>query len=396
MENILPLVQNAGLIALALMFFGTQSRFPEAGEPAWMQGVTGLMFGFGAMLCMLLPVEIRPGVIIDARHAVIALTAPFCGPVAALIATGMAMGTRLWIGGAGAVPGAAGLAITLLTSLAFARWVQPRGAGYDMLQLVWLGLIFHANVLPVFMFPLKVALATLEEMFLPLIVVNMICVTLFGRYLNINLRRAVRETRLRREAGTDSLTGLSTRRDFELRGGEKFVQAHLTGRPLSLAVFDLDHFKTVNDTYGHAVGDAVLITFSALLTRRVRSNDLVGRYGGEEIVVLLEGAGREDALKIVNRIRLDFARHMFDGGTRHFHVTTSAGVASMTGSNANDFGELFRNADKALYKAKAQGRNRVVAAPDAGRGSRGRGAAAQSGEAPRPPGPAAVAAGRNG
>ncbi|MEO8342879.1 MAG: diguanylate cyclase, partial [Gallionella sp.] len=160
----------------------------------------------------------------------------------------------------------------------------------------------------------------------------------------------------------DSLTGLlnHTAIKDQLEGEVAWVIREK--KPLSFAMVDIDNFKLVNDSYGHPVGDRVIKSLSRLLKQRLRTSDLVGRYGGEEFAIVLVNADGPTALKVLDTIRDDFSqlRHLADG--QDFPVTFSCGIASV--SQFSDITKLSDAADKALYKAKHAGRNRVMLADD--------------------------------
>lgn len=160
----------------------------------------------------------------------------------------------------------------------------------------------------------------------------------------------------------DSLTGLLNHTAIkDLLDGE-VAGTIRQKRPLSFAMVDIDHFKQVNDSYGHPVGDRVIKSLSRLLKQRLRSSDLVGRYGGEEFAVVLVDADRMTARKVLDTIRDDFSqlRHLAEG--KEFSVTFSCGIADV--SQFPDAAKLSDAADKALYKAKHAGRNQVMLADD--------------------------------
>lgn len=171
--------------------------------------------------------------------------------------------------------------------------------------------------------------------------------------------------RLKRLANTDDLTGLPNRRSFfkalerELERSERYDQ------PVSVVLLDLDHFKQVNDTWGHPVGDRVLISAARAVEGICRDSDVPGRIGGEEIAVLLLQTDVIEAELVAQRIRRRIAQvdHMVPGD--HINVTASFGVAT-TGPNREGVDALMAAADEALYKAKNSGRNCVVLAPPAG------------------------------
>lgn len=160
----------------------------------------------------------------------------------------------------------------------------------------------------------------------------------------------------------DSLTGLLNHTAIkDLLDGE-VAGAIRQKKPLSFAMIDIDHFKQINDSYGHPVGDRVIKSLSRLLKQRLRSSDLVGRYGGEEFAVVMVDADMTTAMKVLDTIRNDFSqlRHISD--EKEFTVTFSCGIADI--SQFPDAARLSDAADKALYKAKHAGRNRVMLADD--------------------------------
>lgn len=160
----------------------------------------------------------------------------------------------------------------------------------------------------------------------------------------------------------DTLTGLGNRRFFDRTISFELQRAARTGTPLSLVMIDLDHFKDVNDTHGHATGDAVLVGLGELLSRSLRVYDLAARIGGEEFCLILPGASLRQAEELAERILDEFRGMTFEapeGGV--FSVTFSAGVVTVMGrKNLPDAKTLLNDADALLYEAKRQGRNRVV------------------------------------
>jgi two-component system cell cycle response regulator len=163
-------------------------------------------------------------------------------------------------------------------------------------------------------------------------------------------------------AVTDQLTGLHNRRYMQGRLDALAKRASAGGEPVACLVIDIDHFKKINDSFGHQVGDDVLREFAVRLASNVRAIDLPVRYGGEEFVVVMPDTRLEDAHRIAERIRLHVAGSPFRvlGGEELLSVTISIGVASSLGED--DVPQaLLRRADEAMYEAKASGRNRVIA-----------------------------------
>jgi diguanylate cyclase (GGDEF)-like protein len=167
--------------------------------------------------------------------------------------------------------------------------------------------------------------------------------------------------RLLKMSQTDGLTGVDNRRHIEQRLTEMYEHGARLAEPLACVMCDVDHFKSVNDTYGHQVGDAVLKQVAGILHESAREIDRVGRYGGEEFIVLLPGANVDDAVAFAERVReaVEAREFTYEGGT--LHRTLSAGVAAWPHPDVRHQEALVKAADDALYVAKARGRNRVVA-----------------------------------
>ena len=166
---------------------------------------------------------------------------------------------------------------------------------------------------------------------------------------------------LRRLATRDQLTGLLNRREFERILTEEEERARRFGLPLSLVMVDIDHFKMVNDTHGHPVGDIVLREVARRVAAEVRTVDRAVRFGGEEIVLVLVQTERNGALDVARRVCASIENSpVLCGETVALNVTVSAGVAELP-TDAKSGLSLLNAADKALYAAKARGRNRAVA-----------------------------------
>ena len=167
------------------------------------------------------------------------------------------------------------------------------------------------------------------------------------------------------QAHTDPLTGAANRRAFLERAREEIARSRRYGHPLSVLMADIDHFKRINDTHGHAAGDEALKRFAQLMRDDLRPSDLVGRYGGEEFVVLLPETEVADAPVVAERLRAKVeAAELVHEGTR-FRMTVSIGVAAVDLYNSSVGGSIepaLNEADAALYRAKESGRNRVVIA----------------------------------
>jgi diguanylate cyclase (GGDEF)-like protein len=164
---------------------------------------------------------------------------------------------------------------------------------------------------------------------------------------------------LERRAYTDYLTGLANRRHFLEKAESELTRTMRYGRELSLLMLDLDHFKQVNDTYGHKVGDLVLKKLSEVCQSALRDVDIIGRMGGEEFAVLLPETGSEQAMQAAERLRTAIAcAHVPLGSGLPLRFTASLGVTTLRETDAN-IDMLLNQADQALYQAKNEGRNRA-------------------------------------
>lgn len=168
--------------------------------------------------------------------------------------------------------------------------------------------------------------------------------------------------KLYESAVRDGLTGLHNRRYLDERLAQEFAYAARHGAALSTILLDLDHFKSVNDTFGHAVGDRVLELTAGVMQRTVRTEDLVARYGGEEFCVLVRGVAIPGVMTLAERLRVQVEELAVPTGDgRTLKVTSSFGVATLDAEHpVEDVASLLRMSDDALYRAKAAGRNRCL------------------------------------
>lgn len=183
-------------------------------------------------------------------------------------------------------------------------------------------------------------------------------VNLVARELGGPLRIAALMEESQRLATEDSLTGLMNRRAFLSRMEVEVARCARYTMPLSLLLIDIDHFKAINDGYGHAAGDQALSAVGAVLRREMRLPDLEARWGGEELVVALTNTDSSGAMVVAERVRLAIAALKISAGTASFGMTASIGVASFRAPEK--LADLIERADHAMYAAKKSGRNRVV------------------------------------
>lgn len=177
----------------------------------------------------------------------------------------------------------------------------------------------------------------------------------------IELQREVqaKNRQLEEMALTDPLTGLPNRRAIEFWAPQQLSAAVRYGYPIWIAIADLDCFKQINDTFGHAAGDVVLQGFSRILKENMRSSNICGRIGGEEFLLILTHADRDGVRLVLERVRRELEEQVFLYSENLIRATTSFGVAGLDKSQPCEFDKLVANADVALYKAKQNGRNRI-------------------------------------
>lgn len=193
--------------------------------------------------------------------------------------------------------------------------------------------------------------------------VDYICKPFDLTELRVRVRSAVRMSRLvqmlAQRAQIDGLTGLYNRAHFDARWREEVSGCQRHKRALSLAVFDCDHFKSINDTYGHPAGDAVLVGIAALLQRESRASDVPCRFGGEEFCLIMPDTGPQDALGVCERIRLALAECTWPRHPER-RITVSVGLVGADVAQGANPVQWLEMADKNLYTAKQTGRNRTV------------------------------------
>jgi len=225
-------------------------------------------------------------------------------------------------------------------------------------------LLCEAVLLVTFVFMLHRFLG-LSPMFFRLAIVGSLMVLTIG-FVNRQFERLLRTQhsylrRIEKMAIRDALTGQYNRRYLFAIGGQVLKQSIRSGRPASLAILDLDHFKSVNDRFGHDAGDVVLRETAHCMSREVRDTDLVARLGGEEFVILLPEANQETGRLVAERIRQAIAALSIpvEGPVGAIQVTASLGLAEAQPS-LDTLKTLLKRADQALYRAKLTGRNRVA------------------------------------
>ncbi|WP_295814559.1 diguanylate cyclase [uncultured Nitratireductor sp.] len=349
-------LQNLGIAAIAALFYDIVLRSsPTAGIRHWL---IALVFAGGAVGSMSLPVQVAPGIIFDLRNAFVILAMSFGGWLTVGVTTVAAVAFRLWIGGAGAAAGAVGIVMCAAIGVAFAVYFKGRRMGLGTFAV--LGLFCAASLVSMFLLPYESAIAVLRKIGPVMLVMNVLGTMLVGGIVDRQRRQYERENTLTREASTDSLTRLANRRAFDLRGPNLMATTSERGHACALMLIDIDYFKQINDTHGHDVGDKVLQHLAVLVRSNVRKTDLVARYGGEEIALVLPSHDAKRAFNLGERLRKAVAATPYrHEGSLEISLSVSIGLYASDGVQIEAFGTAFKRADMALYRAKASGRNRV-------------------------------------
>ena len=239
---------------------------------------------------------------------------------------------------------------------------RPRFSWYVLTSLIFIFIIGYGAYIPAFWGSHE----KLADLVVPAVFFLGACFVLVVNLLSLETARDVRYMAvLERENITDPVLGIYNRRYLERRLATEVARASRYGMTLSVLLIDIDHFKRINDTYGHPVGDVVLRGLAQLIVNTVRTTDIVARYGGEEIMVITPSTPVKTAAQLAERLRkaveeaplaipADLHREL-----DKMRITVSIGVACF-GRQAVDMKELVQNADKAMYRAKSEGRNRVV------------------------------------
>ncbi len=183
---------------------------------------------------------------------------------------------------------------------------------------------------------------------------------MFVRQAATSIANAFLFAEVQRLATTDTLMAIYNRRHFLMLAERIYIQAQQQHAPLAILMIDIDYFKRVNDEYGHQVGDQVLQQVATLIEQMIRVEDMCGRYGGEELIVLLPNTDVEQAQAVAERIRLGIATHAFTVNTGVLNITASVGLACLPDPTITHLDTLINRADTALYAAKQAGRNCVM------------------------------------
>ncbi len=353
--HLVSLIRVLGQVAIIVYAYSWVIRIVDRGP---LKSVAvGLLFGLIGMLSMADPIQWMPGVIQDGRSILLVLAPIYGGLLGTVVAAAMMGLFRFMVGGVGAIGGVAGIFIVAfagyMLSLLPRKWI---GTGWKRSALLGLGTCTSLVVLA--FLPWAVVRELLLSATLPTVVVNILGVFLLSDLLGREQYRIGIQRALENEASLDPLTRLPNRRVLQREGDRCCKEAGIRRIPFSIIMLDIDHFKKINDSWGHSFGDTVLARVADVIRRTVRKTDIAARYGGEEIVVLLPNTDLRAAATVAEKIRRDIEATVLMFGQEAIRVTVSIGTACSL-EPTTDFKHVLETADKALYRAKAAGRNRV-------------------------------------
>lgn len=345
LKIVLANLNALGIVALCVLVFIWALRTIKV---KWQrQFALGLVFGAGAIVSMLEPIIVAEGYRADGRYLFISLISAFGAGFAAIIATIVAVFARLVIGGPGATFGSGLIVVCAVSAWAWGvatRRTNRRGYGSWILLSLIASLPIAASFFLFFTntpYPAIVRFAF-----------TTISILVFGKLMEAEKRRAVREVELNKAAGIDFLTQLPNRRALR-----EFLSSPRMepGQGQAILAIDIDHFKQINDKYGHQTGDEVLRAVGAQLNGEIGDGDFAARTGGEEFVMILRTSSIEESEEKAECIRAGLCLH-FTADQAQFTITASLGGVYIRGYGIESEAALAV-ADKALYEAKRSGRN---------------------------------------
>ncbi|TFF25633.1 diguanylate cyclase [Jiella endophytica] len=351
-------LQSLGIVFLATLPY--EMVLTRVKGLAGRRMVSGLVLTACALGSMMVPVTLADGLIFDMRHVFLVLAATYGGLPAAILMAAVTSAYRFFVGGSGMLAGVLGILISTFVGIAIARW-NTIGGPTPLRRLALMGLCASLCLAALALLPFSTAAAVLLQVGPTFVIANLLGVILTAKMLDREQGRVLREQALAEDAMRDPLTGLVNRRSFDRRAPQMVAKAKGQGRPSSLFLLDVDHFKRVNDTYGHPAGDAVLRSVADILSARAGISGMTARLGGEEFAVLLPGVDEVSARRKAERLRGEIAGASHDVGSATVEVTVSIGIETIA-DDGRSFQEAFDRADAALYRAKKAGRNRVTAA----------------------------------
>lgn len=329
----------------------------RSGRGGWFYTVLmGGVFSLGVYFTMSHPFPLSNGGVYDLRGLIIGVAAGLFGPVAGAMALSVGFLMRIDIAGPGLVPGLVGMMLSFSGGLLWRYTIKNRVMATWRKSVIF-GLMLTINLFAIFL--------TQQVFWLPLfanigvftVMTNLIGALVINHLISGEISFLSETEKTKTKANTDHLTGLLNRRGFNVVYPDLAKQnGHPRGR--ALVYFDIDNFKPINDTYGHAVGDAVLKHVSDSIASNLRPNDVFARLGGDEFAIVLNQIDNPEAKHIAERCRAVIADGGFTNEEEILNITISVGAIWML--EHSDLDQILGQADEALYAAKSKGRNKVV------------------------------------
>jgi diguanylate cyclase len=333
------------------------------GMPLLRQVAIGLLFGLATVFSTLEPGQFTAEIVTDVRGVPLILAAPLGGPIALLVAAVVAASYAGLSGDPELISTLTAIAAVSVVSLIWHLRYPRQAADLRWRDLLLLGALSGVWFLAIMATPWTESAARIMPRVGVLAVLSTLGVVLMGAMLVRERRRLRAEARIRALALTDPLTGLPNRRAFQDELTRAVGLARRTDSTLALLMIDLDHFKEVNDRYGHAAGDETLTVFGRRLAASLRQGDFAARVGGEEFAVLMQTGGTTGATSYADRL-MAMVRQVPIRPTRQAPpLSVSIGIAVGPGFDIDE-DWLVAEADRALYAAKEGGRDQVYVAPE--------------------------------
>ncbi|WP_168199110.1 GGDEF domain-containing protein [Pseudorhodobacter turbinis] len=347
---------GAGIMALLAISYGVIER--SRIRPFWRSIFHGMFFGAGAILVMLKPIQLGEGVIIDARAIIVGIAAAFGGWPAAILSGIIAGAYRAYHGGTGAPSGVIGIFMAAGLGWYWSWRLKPNGE-INIRDTATLGAILALYTISAALLPKEVFFQAVTTV-VPVIVAGCIFGAIaMGSLMERERRYIYSERNWRESALTDPLTDLPNRRGF-FEKVNRALSAPNHGRTDALLILDADHFKRINDTHGHPVGDAALVLIAEKLKLILDEEASICRLGGEEFAVFLPATSQPAANQIAETLRLGIRKAGFTHDGVTVPLSVSIGAVMRSAASRAPLISLLRSADNALYYAKEGGRNKVV------------------------------------
>lgn len=347
-------------ILISLIFIYLQLKWKlelEKKLPSGYNIIDGIAGGFLGFILMQLSIQINPETIIDLRFIPIMLIAMFSGISATIVSTIIIIIGRFIIGGISTSTIAAFILLSiLLLGFIIIHKIYKSTNPYKISSVM----ILFSNIIFSFIISYVLKDYNILKKLLPVYWI----ISIIGGFISVFFVEYIRKTqylltKYEQESVTDFLTGLNNVRQFDTAWNTMVKNAIDKNEKLSLFIIDIDYFKKVNDTYGHAAGDRILIELGQILKTTTRSFDIVSRNGGEEFSVILPDCPNHQSIEIAESIRQKVELHEFPISPQEtIHITVSIGVATYP-ETVKDSSKIVKVADDCLYVAKHSGRNKV-------------------------------------